>query len=223
MAFRSRTIVGVVGDIKVRGLERSSEPQVYLPYRQQVPDGALIGYTPKDLVIDASTPVDVLMPAVRRIIAAADPEQPISDARPLAAIVDGDTAPRQVQVRVLAAFAAMAFLLAGIGIHGVLAFTVAARARELAVRIALGARGRDVVSLVLRRAMILGTVGAILGLAAGRGAGQVLQTLLAGVSPADAAVVAASVALCVAVTLVGSVVPAIRAVRTSPIEAMRAE
>jgi ABC-type antimicrobial peptide transport system permease subunit len=215
--------VGVVGDVKVRGLERSSEPQVYLPYRQQVPDGSLIGYTPKDLVIRASTSADVLMPAVRRVIAAADPQQPISDVRPLAAIVDSDTAPRQVQIRVLAAFAGVAFLLAGIGIHGLLAFTVAARARELAVRIALGARNGDIVSLVLRRAVLLGAIGAILGVAAGRGAGQVLQTLLAGVSPADAAVVAASIALCVAVTMVGSVVPAIRAVRTNPIDAMRAE
>jgi putative ABC transport system permease protein len=223
MAFRPRTIVGVVGDVKVRGLERSSEPQVYLPDRQQVPDGSLIGYTPKDLVISASTSPDVLMPAVRRIIAAADPQQPISDVRPLAAIVDSDTAPRQVQVRVLAAFGTVAFLLAGIGIHGLLAFTVAARARELAVRIALGAQNRDIVSLVLRRAVALGAIGAVLGVAAGRGAGQILQTLLAGVSPTDAAVVTASIALCLLVTMVGSLVPAFRAVRTSPIEAMRAE
>jgi putative ABC transport system permease protein len=223
MAFRTRTVVGTVGDVKVRGLERSSEPQVYLPDRQQVPDGSLIGYTPKDLVISASTPPEVLMPAVRRVIAAADPQQPISDVRPLTAIVDSDTAPRKVQVRVLAAFGAVAFLLAGIGIHGLLAFTVAARARELAVRIALGAQNRDIVSLVLRRAVALGAIGAVLGVAAGRGAGQVLQTLLAGVSPTDAAVVSASIVLCVLVTVGGSLVPALRAVRTSPIEAMRAE
>lgn len=223
MAFRTRTVVGVVGDVKVRGLERSSEPQVYLPDRQQVPDGSLIGYTPKDLVIRATTPPDLLMPAVRRIIAAADPQQPISDVRPLAAIVDSDTAPRQVQVRVLAAFGAVAFILAGIGIHGLLAFTVTARARELAVRMALGARNRDIVLLVLRRAVLLGAIGAVVGLAAGRGAGQVLQTLLAGISPTDAAVVTASIALCVVVTVAGSLAPAVRAVRTSPVEAMRAE
>jgi putative ABC transport system permease protein len=223
MAFRTRTIVGVVGDVKVRGLERSSEPQVYLPYQQQVPDGSLIGYVPKDLVISASASADALMPAVRRIIAAADPQQPVSDVRPLAEIVDSDSAPRQAQVRVLAVFAIVSFLLAGIGIHGLLAFTVAARARELSVRIALGARSADIISFVLRRATVLALAGAVLGVLIGRGAGQALQSLLAGVSPADALVVSAAVTLCVFVTLAGSVMPTVRAVRTSPIEAMRVE
>ena len=117
-AFADRTIVGVVADIRVRGLERSSEPQVYLPYKQQ-PDNSVSNYTPKDLVVGASTPLEQLVPAVRAIIRRADPMQPIADVRPMTDIIDAETASRTVQVRVLAGFALVAFLLAAIGIHGV--------------------------------------------------------------------------------------------------------
>ena len=103
-AFETRTVVGVVGDVRVRGLERTSEPQVYLSY-QQVPDGWLVFFTPKDLVVRSRLAPDALVPEVRRIIAAADPEQPISDVQPLADIVTADTASRRVQARVLVGFA----------------------------------------------------------------------------------------------------------------------
>ena len=103
------------------------------------------------------------VPEVRRIIAAADPEQPISDVQPLAAVVSADTASRRVQARVLVGFALMAFLLAGIGVHGLLAFTVSARARELSVRIALGARPSDIVISVVRRAAFLSAAGVAVG------------------------------------------------------------
>src|ERR1039457_6912825 len=121
MAFHDRMVVGVVGDIRVRGLERNSEPQVYLPYRQ-VPDGWLAFYPPKDLVIRSATGPGTLLPAVRRIIRGADAEQPVSDVRTMADIVEAQTASRSAQVRVLGAFAAIAFLLAGVGIHGLLPF-----------------------------------------------------------------------------------------------------
>ena len=100
-ARKDRTIVGVVRDIRVRGLERSSEPQVYLPYKQ-VDDGWFWGYTPKELVVSATTPLAQLVPAVRRIIQEADPQQPITDVRPMTDIIDLQTASRTVQVRVLA-------------------------------------------------------------------------------------------------------------------------
>ncbi|MGH6960554.1 MAG: ABC transporter permease, partial [Dongiaceae bacterium] len=114
MAFRERTVIGVVGNIRLRGLERESEPQVYIPSRQ-VADGGLIFYAPKDLVVSASVPAATLVPAIRQIVLRADPQQPISDVRMLADVVEAETSARRVQVRVLAGFAAIAFLLAGVG------------------------------------------------------------------------------------------------------------
>ena len=131
VAFAERTVVGVVGDIRVRGLESDSEPQVYLPYRQ-VPDGSLIFYPPKDLVIASSSQLATLLPAVRAIVHDADPQQPISDVRPLGEIVAAQTAPRRVQLYVIGTFAALAFLLAAIGIYGLLSFAVSTARRRSA-------------------------------------------------------------------------------------------
>jgi putative ABC transport system permease protein len=221
-AFRDRTIVGVVGDIRVRGLERSSEPQVYLPPRQ-VPDGWLAFYDPKDLVVRSTAPAGSLLPAIRRIVADADPEQPISDVQTLSQVVEGDTAPRSVQADVLRAFAAIAVLLAGIGIHGLLSFTVSNREREIGVRIALGARAGDILRLILREGALLAGGGVLLGVALAYIAGRMLQSLLLGVSPADAATFLVATAVTLAMTLVGSLRPAVRAVRVDPMSAMRAE
>ena len=99
-ALSERTVVGVVGDVRVRGLERESEPQVYVP-SAQVPDSSLTFYVPKELVVRSASPAAVLLPALRRIVAAADREQPISDVRMLSDIVADETAPRVTQLRLL--------------------------------------------------------------------------------------------------------------------------
>jgi putative ABC transport system permease protein len=222
VAFHERIVVGVVGDVRVRGLETISEPQVYLPYRQ-VQDGWLAWYTPKDLAIRASTPLESLIPAVRRIVRTADPDQPVSEIRPLADIVEAETGARRVQVRVLVAFAASAFLLAAVGIHGLLSFAVSTRAQEFGVRIALGARPRDILGMVLGESAVLSGAGVVLGLVLAYLAGRGLEALLAGVRPADAATVAAAVGLSVLMALAGSIVPALRAVRIDPAATIRAE
>ena len=220
--FGERTVIGVVGDIKVRGLERSSEPQLYLSY-QQVADGNIIGYTPKDLVVRSSLDPAALVPALRRMVARADPEQPISDVRTLADIVAADTASRSVQARVLLAFAAIAVLLAGIGIHGLLAFAVSSRAQEIGVRIALGAQARDILTLVLRQGLLLATAGVALGVALAYVAGRSLEALLAGVSPRDPTAFLAAGAVSLSMVILGSLLPALRAVRVDPLAAIRAE
>jgi putative ABC transport system permease protein len=163
------------------------------------------------------------LPAVRRIIQKADPEQPISDVRTLSEIVQEDTAPRALQVRIIGAFAALAFLLAGLGIHGLLSFTVSTRSAEIAVRIALGAQPRNILSIVLHESVILAAAGVALGVALAYVAGRAMQALLAGVTPGDAATFLTAAGLCFLMTLAGSLAPSLRALRVDPITAIRAE
>lgn len=222
VAFAVRTIVGVVGDIRVRGLERESEPQVYLPAAQQR-DGQLGFYAPKDLVIRSTVPSFTLIPAVRAIISRVDPQQPISDVQTLDAVVSLDTAPRLAQVRVLGAFAAAAFLLAAIGIHGLLAFTVSARSREIGVRIALGARPQDILTMVVGRSVLLAGLGVTAGAVLAYAAARSMQSLLAGVEPADPSVFAGAAVLAAVMTVAGTLLPAWRAVRVDPLTATRAD
>lgn len=217
-----RTVVGVAGDVRVRGLDRPSEPQVYLSY-QQVPDSSLIYYTPKDLVIASTTAPAALLPAVRRIVRAADPDQPISDVQTMAALVGGETASRRAQLHVLGALALLALLLAGVGIHGLLAFTVAQRAREIGVRMALGARRPAIARMVVKDGLVLTATGAVPGVFMAIAAGRAMRGLLAGVQPGDPATLATAVSLAVAITLLGSLLPALRATRVSPMDVMRME
>jgi len=222
MAFQDRTVVGVVADIRVRGLESESEPQVYFPYRQ-VQDGWFQGYAPKDLVVKAKGNAAGLLPQIQRIVRAADPEQPVSNARMLADVVEASTASRAIEVRVLGAFAAIAFLLAAIGIHGVLAFAVSSRAREIGVRMALGARRGDIVGMVLFRGALLAMAGVVPGVVLAWYAGRTMEALLAGVKPYDAATFLAATGLCLMMTMLGSLLPAWRAARVDPMTAMRLE
>jgi predicted permease len=222
MTFHDRTVVGVVGDIRVRGLEGKSEPQVYIPYRQ-VQDGWLAFYAPRGLVIRSASKPGTLMPAVRQIIRAADPEQPVSDVRTMADIVEDQTASRAAQVRVLGAFAAIAFLLAGVGIHGLLSFAVSRRKQEIGVRIALGAQPGEIVKMIVRQGAWLACAGVVPGIVLAYAAGRALEGLLAGVRPGDALTFAGAVGLCVLMTVLGSLVPALRAVRIDPIAAIRSE
>jgi predicted permease len=221
-AFDDRTIVGVVGDVRLRGMERPSEPQVYLSYRQ-VADGSIIGYVPKDLVVRTSESMSSLVPAIRAIVRRADPALPVSNVRWLTDLVDLDTASRAVQLRVIGAFAIVAFVLAGIGIHGLLSFAVSQRVQEIGVRLALGAQRGDIVSMVMRRSAVLVAAGVIPGVALAYAAGRSMEALLAGVKPADAATVAAAVALSIAMAALGTVAPTLRAVRVDPITALRTE
>lgn len=218
-----RTIVGVVGDIRFRGLERdNNEPQVYLAAFQQR-DGIAGFYAPQDLIVRTSVPPATLIPAVRAIIRKADPELPITNVRTLEEVVSLETAPRVVQLRVIGAFAVAAFLLAAIGIHGLLAFSVTSRSREIGVRIALGAKAKDIMWMVMRRSTTLALIGVSLGAVVAYGAGRSMQALLFGVDPANARVFSAAVLLAFLMALAGSLAPAWRAIRVDPITATRAE
>jgi predicted permease len=221
-AAHDRMVVGVVGDVRVRGLERNSEPQVYLPHNQLL-DDTFDFYAPKDLVVRSDAPPATLVPSIRRIIQSADRQQPISDVRTMGDIVETQTASRSIQLRVLGAFAALALLLAGIGIHGLLSFTVSQRSQEIGVRIALGASPRNILVMVLRQGAGLAVIGVTLGAVLAYVAGRAMEGLLAGVTPADAPTFLAVIGLTLAMTLIGSLLPALRATRVDPITAIRME
>jgi putative ABC transport system permease protein len=218
----ARTVVGVVGDVRVRGLERETEPQLYVP-AGQVPDTAFINDDPKDLVIRYEGSPDGILAAVRGIVRAADPEQPISDVRTLDDVVAGETATRRAQLRVLGALAAIALLLSGIGIYGLLAYAVAQRSREIGVRLALGAEAGSVARMIVWQGMKLTLLAVIPGVAIAYLAARGMRALLFGVAPADPGTIAVAVGLVVVMTFVGSLVPLRRAARVDPILMLRTE
>jgi predicted permease len=205
-AQQDRVVVGVVGDVRFRGLERQSEPQVYLSYKQ-LPDRVASFYSPREFVVRSTEDTTVLAPSIRRVIQKADRELPISAVRPLKDVVDLQTASRSSQMRLVATFAGLALLLAGTGIYGLLSFTVGQRSKEFGLRLALGADSRDIRSMVLREGSTLAGIGAIFGLVLSYVAGRSMEALLAGVGALDPATIAAAAVVAFAMTLSGSIVP----------------
>jgi ABC-type antimicrobial peptide transport system permease subunit len=219
-ALADRTVVGVVADVKVRGLERNNEPQVYVS-SAQVADNSIIGYLPQDLVVRATLPPERWLPAVRNIIARADPEQPVSDVRPLSEILANDTAARRVQLRVLTILSAIALLIAGVGIHGLLSFAVSQRTKELGIRRALGAQAGTILGMVMRDGLRLTAAGAAIGVAVAILVGRAISALLFGVAPTDGRTILAATTLCLVTALLGCLRPAVRAARIDPMIALR--
>jgi putative ABC transport system permease protein len=217
-----RTVVGVVGNVRVRGLERPSEPQVYLP-ATQLPDGMMVFYAPKDLVIRSTVPAGSLLPAVRRVIAGADPDQPISDVRMLTEVVARQTSSRVTQLRLLGMLATIALVIAGVGIHGLLAFAVSQRSRELGVRRALGEQVGSIVGRVMREGLLLATAGVTIGVLVAYLAARAMGALLAGVRPDDPLTITAAALLCFVTALAGCVRPAVRAASVDPITVLRGD
>jgi predicted permease len=220
---RILTVVGVVGDVRVRGVEQNSEPQMYFAY-QQVEDDWFPPYVPQDLAIRTSQ-VDPmqLAPAVRKIIASAEPQLPVTAMRPLTDIVAGETALRRAQLVILGGFAGIAFLLAAIGIHGLLSFTVSNRTQEIGVRMALGATRGNILKLIVGDALLLALIGILLGAAVAYASGRGMESLLAGLKPNDADAFSAGILLSLVMTIAGSFLPAIRAVKVDPATALRSE
>ena len=220
MAMSERTVVGVVADIRVRGLERPSEPQVYLPVpasgrrlvRVLCTEGARGPFVGR---------LAALTPAIRRIVREADPDLPLARIRTLRDVVDTQTAPRVTQLRVLQAFALLSLLLAGIGIHGLLSYTVSERRAEIGLRVALGAQQSSILRLVLGQGASLAAVGAILGIGLAYIAGEQMKALLAGVGPGDPATFIAAAGLAVFMTVGGSLLPALRALRVDAASVMK--
>jgi predicted permease len=191
---QTRTVVGVVGNVRVRGLERNSEPQMYLP-AEQIADASPAQFDPQDLVIRHSGPREALVSALRRIVHAADAEQPISNVRTMEEVVAGETATRRAQLEVLGVLAGVAALLAGVGLYGLLAYTVSQRSHEIGVRLALGAHPARVGRMVFADGMRLAVIGIVPGLAGAYAAARGMNTLLFGLPSNDPATFAAATGL----------------------------
>jgi putative ABC transport system permease protein len=211
------TIAGVVRDVRERGYEPAQKPGIYLSYAQ-APDTWAI---PEFLVARTAGDPLALATAVRQAIAAVDPEQPISAVRTLDEIVAMDVADRRQQATLLGAFAALALLLASVGLYGVLSYAVTQRSREIGLRIALGATRRDVVRLIVARGVALTVTGLAAGSAAAWTATRAMGNLLYGVAPTDPLTFGGVVAVLAGVGLSACLIPALRATRLSPLEVLR--
>lgn len=152
-----------------------------------------------------------------------DREQPVANIRTMSARLAASVAQQRMHMNVLGAFAAMAVLLAAIGIYGVMSYSVMQRAREFGIRLALGAARRDVVTLVLRQGLAMVSFGVVLGLGGALLTTRVIETLLFGVSATDPSVFAAIVALLSATAWVAAYLPARRAARLDPLSTLRSE
>jgi predicted permease len=217
----TRTVVGVAGDIVVRGLERTSEPQIYMSPEQLAPFSVF--YAPRDLVVRASVDAMALAPAIRKIIHDVDPEQPVSDLRLFDDVVTGQTASRRDQLIVLGLLSAIAFLLAAVGIHGLLAYAVQARTQEVGVRVALGAPPAAIMKMFLTQGLALGAAGVALAVPLAYAAARGMGALLFGLPAADPPVYVAAVLLAMTMTLASSLRPAFRAGSIDPATTIRME
>jgi predicted permease len=214
------TIVGVVGDVKQMGLDVGSRAEMYVPYRQYA-DHDL--FSPKDLAVRTEREPMSLADSVRKAIWEVDPLQPVAQIRPMAALLDEEVAARNVQAGLLGAFAALALVLAAVGIYGVLSYTVAQRRREIGIRMALGATTPRIVVMVLRYGVRLALLGVAIGLVLAWVATRALSALLYGVSAHEPATYTAVAAAMTLVALFACYFPARQATRVSPLRTLQAD
>ncbi|MCA1591412.1 MAG: ABC transporter permease [Acidobacteria bacterium] len=210
------TIVGVVGDVHRFGLDEKLKPEIYFPYRQQPG-------TEMALVVRAASNPSGMTAAVRREVRAVDAEQPVYDIETMSQLLSESIATRRLSVVLLAVFAALALVLAAVGIYGVVSYSVAQRTHEIGVRMALGAQGRDVLRLVVGQGMILVCVGLLLGIGASLAVMHTMSSLLFGVSATDPATFACVSVLLAVIALLACYIPARRAAKVDPMVALRYE
>ncbi|MDQ1558695.1 MAG: hypothetical protein QOD32_1755 [Pyrinomonadaceae bacterium] len=219
-------IVGVVGHVKQWGLdaddEQSLQSQLYVPFRA-VPDDALRGVGGVRVVarMDGLTPA--LFDSIRRVVQSRNSQNIISRPQTMEEVIAVSLAARRFSMTLLNVFAAAALLLAGVGLYGVISYLVGQRTHEFGIRLALGARPRDIFRLVLSRGLTMALVGVVIGLAAALGLTRLMTGMLYGVSATDPATFTIIAMLLTAVALLACLIPAIRATKVDPMVALRDE
>jgi putative ABC transport system permease protein len=209
-------IIGVVGDSKHMNLDAEVKPMSYWPHPE-------LAYSGMTLVIRTRGDASAVTSAARNVISALDPEQPVADVRTMDSLIGTSVARARFNTLLLTIFATVALLLAGVGIYGVMAYSVAQRTHEIGVRIALGARATDVLRLVVRRAMTMTLAGVAIGVAASFALTRLMETLLFNVSVTDPLTFAGIPLVLVFVAMMACLIPARRAAKVDPMVALRYE
>ncbi len=212
-------VVGIVGDVRNRGLAEAPSPEVFVPVRQQI-----AGWN-NQLFLTIRTQSDPLamLPAIRRTVASLDPLQPVYSIRTLDDAFAEAVAQRRAAMLLITIFAGVALVLAAVGIYGLMSYMVNERTHEIGIRMALGAVGGDVLGMVVRQTLRLVVLGAVLGLAGALALGRALSSLVFEVKPSDPVTLATVTVLLSLVALAATLVPALRATRVTPLVALRRE
>src|SRR5712691_7316914 len=207
-------IVGVVGHVKNYGVDQESRVEVWLPYFQN-PTGSVT------LIVRADKDPAALASGLREAVKAVDPEVPVYSVRTLADLVSDRTAPRRLAVMLITVFAAIALLLAAVGIYGVMSYAVAQRTQEIGIRMALGAERRDILRMVLRHGSLMAVTGIALGVVTALALARLITSLLFQVSATDPPTFSVVPLVLIGVALLACYIPARRATRVDPLVALR--
>lgn len=210
------TVVGVVGDVREYGIGEPPPPEAYFPHEKDA-------LTAMQVVIRTATPPLSEADAVRRVIHSLDSQLPFSNVRTLDQVVSNSSQQQKFVALLLGLFAALALILAAVGIYGVISFSVAQRTHEFGVRMALGAQKDDVLRLVMRRGFFLAAVGVAAGVVAALGLTRLMASLLYGITPTDPLTFVVVSCVLLAVALIACYLPARRATRVDPNIALRCE
>jgi predicted permease len=211
----THTIVGVVKDAKYSEVKQEDRPVFYMPYKQDTTIGVLSFY------VRSSVPSKTLMPEIRQTIARIDRDLPLMSFKTMPQQIRDNVYLDRMITTLSAAFAALATLLAAIGLYGVLAYSVVQRTKEIGVRMALGADSSSIVTMVLRHVALMTVVGAAIGAAGAFAIGKGAQSLLFGMTARDPLVMVAAATVLAIVALAAGSLPARRASKVDPVHAIR--
>ena len=210
------TVVGIAGDVLQHDLSRSSAPALYIPYTQDP-------WTFMTLVVRTELPPAALSAAAADAVRRLDPEQAVFNVRPMEDVVARSVAPRRANTLLIGLFAALALVLAAVGVFSVVSFGVAERTRDLGIRIAFGAGRGRILALVLGDGLRWALAGELAGLAAAVALRKTTEHFVYGIRATDAVSMAGAAGLLLVVATLACGVPALRATRVDPITALRAE